>query len=144
MANSIFHGQPGLVVNSTGSGDAQATVGSDSYAEADPSDANLLDALTGQNVVLVDKEGTEEALTPGTVQTATTLSALVFRNGAGATVLNVRALNGTGTLIFGPLSIAANAERVIVFPTQVTGVTGGVFIDVDSGALNVTPGFLIP
>lgn len=144
MANSLFFGEllKGVTVNEA-IGGAHATFDSDGITEADATDTSLVAALQEQGAAQVDVEGTEEALTAGTVQTATTLSALVFRNGAGTTVLNVRDTNGSGTLVYGPLTIAANAERVIVFPSQIT-VAGGVFIDVDSGALNATPGFLIP
>ena len=146
MPNSLFFTNlsKGVTINEGGvTGTAQAEVGSDGYLEADAADTSLVTRLTEQGVVQVDKEGTEEALTAGTVQTATTLSALVFRNGAGETVLNVRDTDASGTLVLGPITIAANAERVIVFPEQIT-VAGGVFIDVDSGGLNATPGFLIP
>lgn len=146
MANTIHYGYRlrGSEINARGVGSTQAIFNGDGYAEVDPADTNLVGAINEQGGVLIDKEGSEETLTAGTVQTATTLSALVFRNGVATTVLNVRKLDGVGELVLGPISIAANAERVIVLPAQITGITGGVFIDVDSGALHATPGFLIP
>jgi hypothetical protein len=149
MASKIMYGKnlAGVVVNAVAVGSTQASFDAQGFAEVDSADTNLVSGVNKQGASVVDVEGTEEALTPGTVQTATTLSALVFRNGAGITVLNVRDENGTGALVFGPLSIAASAERAIVFPTQIpaSAFATGVFIDVDSGALDVTtPGFLIP
>ncbi len=145
MANSLFYGEQlaGVRVNALRVGNTKAAFDQYGVAEVDPTDTDLVTSIQKQGAGRVDKEGTEEALTAGVVQTATTLSAIVFRNGAAQTVLNIRDTNGSGTLVYGPLTIAANAERVIVFPTQVT-VSGGVFIDVDSGGLNATPGFLIP
>ena len=148
MANSVY-GSPnlkGVQVNSNGntSAGSSATFDSAGYAEFDSADTDLVTAVTAQGAQLLDKEGTEEALTAGVKQTATTLSALVIRNGAGATVLNVRETNGSGTIRVGPITIAANAERVIVFPTQLTAIGTGVFVEVVSGALNATPGFLLP
>lgn len=149
MANSLYfaQNQEGVTVNPKRPSEATAysvTFDSQGYVEADPTDTDLLAELTRQNAALVDQEGTEEALTDGTVQTATTLSALVIRNGAATTILNVKTLDTDGALILGPITIAANAERVIVFPEQITGITGGVFIETPTGALNATPGFLIP
>ena len=146
MANTIHYGYRlrSSEINARGVGKTQAIFDDNGYAEVDPTDANLVGAINEQGGADIDKEGSEEVLTAGTVQTATTLSALVFRNGVGTTVLNVRALDGAGAIVLGPLTIAADAERVIVLPAQITGITGGVFIDVDSGALHATPGFLIP
>lgn len=147
MANSIYynHGNDGVTVNAKGVGATQAAFDSRAYAELDPSTA-LGNAVSEHGGHVVDFEGTEEALTAGTVQTATTLSALVIRNSTGATVINVYDENASGTKVFGPLTIAANAERVIVFPNQIpaTVFATGVFIEVVSGALHATPGFLIP
>lgn len=148
MPNDIYYGKnlDGVTINAVGVGNTQATLDARGYTEVDTTDTDLVNALGGQGAHIVDVEGTEEALTAGTIQTATTLSALVFRNGAGASVINVYDLSTAGTLVFGPITIAANAERVIVFPEQIpaTVFANGVFIDVDSGALNATPGFLIP
>jgi hypothetical protein len=149
MANSLFYTNTskGVTVNEGGvTGTAQAIVGNDGYVEADAADASLVTRLTEQGLVLVDKAGTEEDLTPGTVQTATTLSAIFMRNGTGTTVLNIRNDDGSGDLLVGPLTIAANAERVIVFP-EALSAPDGVFIDVDSGGLLSTgagEGSLIP
>lgn len=142
MANVLFHSPRHKSAQVSDRGD-RARFNAQGITEIDPTDTSLVAAVEGAGGVRVDKEGTEEALTPGTVQTATTLSALVLRNGAGATVLNVRDTNGSGDLLVGPITIAANAERVILFPAALTA-SGGVFIDVDSGALAATPGFLIP
>lgn len=143
MPNSVFAGTSGVQVNDSRGSHATFTNG---IVEIDPTDTDLVAAVEAQGAKRVDYEGTEEVLTPGTVQTATTLRALFLRNGAGSTVLNVRDTDGAGDLLIGPITIAANAERVIVLPTQLTAA-GGVFIDVDSGALLGTgagPGSLIP
>lgn len=146
MANSLFYNRDHNVVAADGDGLAQSVHDAQGISEIDASDLNLVHALEGARGARVDWEGTEEALTAGTVQSATTLSALVLRNGAGATVLNIRDEDGAGALVYGPITIAANAERVIVFPEQIPAsvFATGVFIDVDSGGLNATPGFLIP
>ena len=146
MANSLFYNRDHNKVAADGDGLAVSDHGAQGISEINASDLNLVHAVEGARGARVDWEGTEETLTAGTVQSATTLSAIVLRNGAGATVLNIRDEDGTGTLVVGPITIAANAERVIVFPEQIpaTVFATGVFIDVDSGALNATPGFLIP
>ena len=144
LANTVYYGESieGVKVNAKGVGSTQATFDESGYVESEPN-SDLLTAMKDQGGHAVDFEGTEEALTPGTVQTATTMKAIVLRNSTGATVLNIRDENGTGTLVVGPITIAAGKERVIVFPTALTFATG-VFIDVDSGGLHATPGFLIP
>ncbi len=146
MPNTIFYGEnlKGVDVNATAVGKTQAIFNDDGYAEVDVADGNLVSAIEEQSGQAVDIEGTEEAITPDTVQTATTLSALVLRNSTGATVLNIRNEDAVGAVIFGPITLAANAERVIVLPTQLTGITVGVFVEEVSGALHATPGFLIP
>jgi hypothetical protein len=148
MANSIYynHGNDGVTINAKGVGDTQATFDAQAYAEFDPADTTLGDAVSEQGGHVVDVEGTEEALTAGTIQTATTLSALSIRNSTGATVLNVRDSTVGGTIRFGPITVAANAERVIVFPTQLPAslFATGVYVEELSGALHATPGFLIP
>lgn len=143
MANVIYYGNlAGVTVNAL-RGATQASFDSNGIAEVDPTDTNLVTAIEAQGAVCVDVEGAEEALTAGTVQTATTLSGLSIRNGAGASVINVFDTDADGTLVYGPLTLAAGEERLIVFPTQLT-VAGGVFVEVVSGALHATPGFLIP
>lgn len=145
MANAVFYGRPGTSISSAGVASAVSATsfGDSGEATVDDADTDLVAAITEQRGVRVDKAGTEEVLTAGTVQTAITLSAIFFRNGAGTTVLNIRDDDGSGALLVGPLTIAANAERVIVFPTALSA-PNGVFIDVDSGALAATPGSLIP
>lgn len=147
MANSIYynHGNDGVTINAKGVGSTQAAFDSRGYSELDPSSA-LASAVSEQGGHIVDVEGTEEALTAGTIQTATTLSGLSIRNGAGGSVINVFDLSAAGTLVFGPLTLAAGEERLIVFPNQIpaTVFANGVFIEVVSGALHATPGFLIP
>lgn len=141
MPNSVFAGTSGVQVNDSRGSHVTFASGK---AEIDPTDTDLVASVEAQGAKRVDFEGTSEALTPGTVQTATTLSAIDMLNAAAPTVLNIRALNATGTLLVGPITIAANARRIIVFPTELTA-TGGVFIDVDSGGLHATtPGFLLP
>lgn len=142
MANIVFYGTKGLVVTDE-VGATAAFSNTSGLAEFDANDASLLAAAQAQGAVRVDKEGTSETLTPGTVQTATTCSAIMFFNDAGDVVLNIRALNGTGTLLVGPITVTASKRRWIVFPTALAA-TGGVFIDLDSGTLDAAPGFLIP
>lgn len=144
MANSIFYGEQlgGVTVNAV-HGITQATFDSNGIAEVDPTDTNLVSAINKQGGTQVDVEGTEEAITPDVVQTATTLSAIVLRNDTGASVITIFDTDADGDVVYGPISIAANKERVIVFPSQLT-VGGGVFVSEISGALNSTPGFVIP
>ena len=145
MANVLFYNDPDTIVNTPGTAEAGTNVrfNSSGYAEVLGTATSLIQAVQEQGAVRVDKEGTEEALTAGTVQTATTCSALSIRNGAASTVLEVRNLNASGALLVGPITIAANAERVIIFPTALVAA-GGVFVRAVSGGLNATPGFLIP
>lgn len=144
MPNSLFYNAQakGVTVNEARGG-VRARANARGFVEADAADASLVEALAGQGFVRVDAEGEDEVLTAGTVQTATTCSAIFMFNGAASTVLNIRNLNGTGTLLVGPITIAANLERIIVFPTALAAA-GGIFIDVDSGGLAATPGSLIP
>lgn len=143
MANVLYFSPRHKSAQISDRGD-RARFNSDGVTEVDPTDTSLITAIEAAGAVRVDVEGTEEALTPGVVQTATTLSALVLRNGAGSTVLNVRDGSGAGDLLVGPITLAGGAERVIVLPDSIAAASG-VFIDVDSGALDVTtPGFLIP
>ncbi len=148
MANSMVYDplrrNSSMRVAAAGDGAAVAAFNSQGIAQIDITDANLLRTVKAAGGAVVDKAGTEEALTAGTVQTATTMSAVVMRNGAGATVLNFRVLNDSGNILIGPITIGANKERVIVFPTQMGGFTGGVYVEEVSGGLNATPGFLIP
>ncbi len=146
MANVLFSGLNLKSVSVSDPEGGLAVFDSKGYDELDPTNTSLVAAVEDQNAQRVDYEGSEEALTAGTVQTATTLRVLVIRNGASASVINVRDEDGNGALVLGPITLAAGKERVIVFPTQIpaTVFATGVFIDVDSGALNATPGFLIP
>ncbi len=150
MANSVVYDgsrkNSEAKVASSGEGAAVAEYSSLGYAQIDKTDANLLDAVEVQGGAVVDKEGTEEALTDGTKQTALTMSAIVIRNGAALTILNIKEEDTIGTVLVGPITIAANAERVIVFPTQIVTANGtdAIFIETPTGALNATPGFLIP
>ena len=147
MANTAYYlKKAGNSVAATGDGAAVAVPNSKGIAEIDASDANLVLAVTDQRGARVDWEGTEEALTDGTKQTALTMSALVIRNGAATTVLTIKEEDDSGTIIFGPITIAANAERVIVFPEQIVTANGtdAIFVETPTGALHATPGFLIP
>lgn len=133
----------GVTVNSVG-GTSQATFDANGFADIAVSDTSLVSALTAQGASRVDYEGTEEALTADTVQTALTCSALSLRNGAGSTVLEVYNEDADGDLLFGPITIAANAERVIVFPTPLAAPDGVFVTEVSGGLDGTTPGFLIP
>lgn len=143
MANDVvFGGNLGSVKVNDASG-THTDFDSNGYAEIDLTDTDQLAAVQAQGAVVVDKEGTEEALDPGNDQTADTLSALVMRNDSSASVINV--LDGSGgDVVVGPLNIASGAERVIVFPEQLE-FEDVVHIEEDTGGLDsTTPGFLIP
>lgn len=146
MANTAFYVKQKSTMPATGDGAAVAVPSSKGIVEIDASDANQVLAVTDQHGARVDWEGTEEALTDATKQTALTVRALVIRNGSGATVWQIREEDSSGTIIFGPITIAANAERVIVFPEQLVTANGtdAIYTETPSGALNATPGFLIP
>lgn len=146
MANTVYYSPllKDTKVNATRAG--HADFDSRGYAQMNASTALLVSAVGAQGAGRVDFEGTEEALTAGTVQTATTLSAMAIRNGAAESVINIYNKDTTGTLVFGPLTLAAGKERIIVFPSTIpaTVFVDGVYVQVVSGALNATPGFLIP
>ena len=150
MANSVIYDgsrkNASAKVASSGEGAAVASFNAKGYAEIDKTDANLIDAVQVQGGVVVDIEGTEEAVVDGTKATATTMTALVLRNGAALSIVNVKEEDTNGTVLIGPITIAANAERVFVFPTQITTANGtdAIFIETPTGALHATPGFLIP
>lgn len=137
------HKLKGVTVNEERGATATAFSATYGNAELDDDDASLISAIEAQGGIKVDFQGTKEALTPGTVQTATTCSAITFLNNAGDVVLNIRDTDGTGTLLIGPITVVASKARVIVFPTPLAAA-GGVFIDLDSGTLDTDPGFLIP
>ena len=147
MANSVYYSKNRSVVAASGDGLAQAVhTASKGIAQIDASDANLVDAVVRQGGARVDWEGTEEALTDGTKQTALTMSAIVIRNGNATTILNIKEEDTDGTVLVGPITIAADAERVILFPEQIVTANGtdAIFIETPTGALHATPGFLIP
>lgn len=143
--NFVFHSHKlkGTTVNEERGATATPFDSTYGKAEMDPTDTSLVSAVEEQGAVQVDFEGTGEALTPGTVQTATTCSAIYFNNDAGAVVLNIRNEDGTGTLLVGPITVAASSYRIIVFPIPLAA-PAGIFIDLDSGTLDAAPGVLIP
>lgn len=142
MPNVVFVGFKGVQVNAA-RGTHLTFDNTTGVAQIDSADTGLVDEIEAQGAVRTDVEGAEEALTAGTVQTATTLRGLSIRNGAGASVINVRVAAVGGAILVGPLDLAAGLERLIIFPTALTA-TGGVYVQVVSGALHATPGFLIP
>ncbi len=146
MANSVYYSKFRSIVAASGDGAAVATHSSKGITQIDASDANLVDAVVRQGGARVDWEGSEEALTDGTKQTALTMTVLVIRNGAATTILNVKEEDTNGTVLVGPITIAADAERVIVFPERIVTANGtdAIFLETPTGALHATPGFLIP
>jgi hypothetical protein len=150
--NTCFYARPGTVMNVAGATAAQVQAG---YAgvqfQADcgigmvehTTYTAMDEQLISGGAVRVDYEGEDEALTPGTVQTATTCGAIYMLNGAGATVIHIHEDDANGTLLVGPITLEANKERIIVFPTKLTAATG-IFVQEVSGGLAGTPGVLIP
>ncbi len=150
MANSVIYDQnrqnASNKVASSGEGAAVASFNAKGYAEIDVTDANLLDAVQVQGAAVVDKAGSAETVTDGTKQTALTLSAIMLFNGGSASVVNIKEEDTDGTVLVGPISLAANAERIIVFPKQLTTANGtdAIFVETPTGALAATAGYLIP
>ncbi len=146
MPNTAYYSKWKNTVAATGDGLAQSVHNAKGIAEIDASDANLVLAAVDQGAARVDWEGTEEALTAGTKQTALTMTALVMRNDTATSVINVREETSGGTILYGPITIAASAERVVVFPEQIVTANGtdAIYVEEVSGGLAGTPGFLIP
>ena len=146
MANSAFYALNKNTVASSGDGAAVAVHSAKGIAEIDATDANLVDAVKQQGGVQVDFEGEDEAITDGTKQTALTLRGLWLFNGAATTILTIKEEDTNGTIIFGPITIAANKERIIIFPEQLVTANGtdALFIETPTGALAGTQGYLIP
>lgn len=144
--NKLFYGEnlAGQTVSAPRPADGDpVTFNASGYAEIDPADTALVAAAQAQGAVLVDNEGTQEAVTADTVQTATTLSALYLDNDAGDCVIRIREDSDSGAILAGPFTIEASKTRILVFPTPLTAGTG-IFIEYVSGDLEATEGFLIP
>ena len=146
MANTLYYLPQKSIVAATGDGLATAAPSAKGIAEIDAADTNLVLAVTDQNGVLVDVAGSAEALTDGTKQTALTLSAIIMFNGASASVVTIKEEDTNGTIIVGPISLAANEERIIVFPETLVTANGidAIFLQTPTGALAATQGWLIP
>ena len=146
MANNLFYSRAKSTVSAAGDGFATAEFDAEGLAEIDASDANLVAAVEQARGVQVDWEGSSEAITDGTKQTALTLRGLWLFNGASTTILTVKEEDTNGTIIFGPITLAANAERIIIFPERLATANGtdAIFIQTPTGALAATQGFLIP
>ena len=146
MANSVYYSKQKNTIAATGDGLAQSVHTAKGISQIDASDTNLVLAVTDQGGARVDWEGSAEALTDGTKQTALTLSAIMMFNGAATTILNIREEDGSGTILVGPITMAANAERIIVFPEQLVTANGtdAIYIETPTGALAATQGWLIP
>ena len=146
MANTGFYSRNHNTVSAEGDGVATAVFNSKGIAEIDAADTNLVNAVENARGAQIDIEGSGEALTDGTKQTALTISAIQMFNGASETILNIREETSSGTVLFGPITLAANAERIIVFPEQLVTANGtdAIFIHTPTGALASTQGILIP
>ena len=145
--NTAYYSKARSTVAASGDGLAQAVhAAGKGIAEIDPTDANLVDAVVRQGGARVDWEGSAEAITDGTKQTALTLSALILFNDSASTILNIKEEDTDGTVLYGPITIAASAERIIVFPEQLVTANGtdAIFIETPTGALASTSGWLIP
>lgn len=150
MANLLYAGLKGsqqVAAAGTASAASHATADSDGYVQVDETDTDLVAAVEEQGGVLVDSDnGTEEVVTGGTVQTATTLSGCyIHAAGTGATI-NIRDQNASGTLLAGPFVLGANESRILVFPTPLSA-PNGVFFHEAAGGLDTAgggDGFLVP
>lgn len=150
MANVLFAGlKGGRQIGSAGtaSGATSVTAAANGSVQVDEADTDLVAAVQEQGGVQVDTgNGTEEAVTGGTVQTAITLSGCyIHAAGSGATI-NIRNENASGDLLAGPFVLGANESRVIVFPVALDA-PDGVFFHEAAGGLDTAgggDGFLIP
>lgn len=150
--NTAYYLKPGVDVNVPGASAAQVAAGYGKLEADDDSGILLVDAVTyttaddhlaSIGAARVDYEGEDEAITDGVVQTATTLSACYLCNGGATTILNIYDTDSSGTLLFGPITLEANKERIIVFPTPLVS-TGGIFFHTPTGALAGGNEALIP
>jgi len=148
--NTAYYLSPGVDVNVPGASAAQVAAGYGKLEANDDSGILLVNAVTyttaddhlaSIGAVRVDYEAEDEAITDGTVQTATTLAACYLANAGATTILNIYDTDENGDLLFGPITMEANKERIIVFPTPLEGA-GGIFFHTPTGAL--TSGILIP
>jgi hypothetical protein len=135
--------KPGVDVNVPGATAAQVAAGYGKLESNDSSGIILVDEVTystaddhlpGLGAVRVDYEGEDEAITDGTVQTFTILNAFYVVNDSAETILNIYDTSAAGTLLFGPITLEASKERIIVFPTPLVSV-GGIFFSTPTGAL---------
>lgn len=146
---TAYYLKPGVDVNVPGATPAQVQASMSCIAAGDLSGMVLVDDTTYPTTATtvlsvggcrVDYEGEDEAITDGTVQVFTTLQACYLANAANPCVINIYDTSAAGTLLFGPITMEASKERIIVFPTPLVSV-GGIFFHTPTGAL--TSGIMI-
>jgi hypothetical protein len=147
--NTLYYVGPGVVASASRPTAAQVQAGQASFdgstygvVEANITSYTTLAAEIGRmGAVRIDYEGEDESVADGVASTATTMSACLINNAGATTVLNVYDTSPAGTHLFGPLTIEANKERILVFPTPLAAA-GGFYFDTPTGA--ITNAQLIP